>query len=141
MWNYIWPLLLVVGANTFYNICAKGTPDKVQPFAALTVTYLTAAVLSLILFFATSESKDLFSQLRNINWTTFAFGISILGLEFGYIQLYRAGWNVSVGPMVANTALACVLLVVGVLLYKEVLHFNQVIGILLCVAGLVLINR
>ena len=47
MWNYIWPLLLVVGANTFYNICAKGTPDKVQPFAALTVTYLTAAVLSL----------------------------------------------------------------------------------------------
>ena len=43
--------------------------------------------------------------------------------------------------MVANTALACVLLVVGVLLYKEVLHFNQVIGMLLCVAGLVLINR
>ena len=141
MWNYIWPLLLVVGANTFYHICSKGTPDNVQPFASLTVTYLTSAVLSLILFFVTSESKQIFTEVRNINWTTFAFGISLVGLEFGYIQLYRAGWNVSVGPMVANIALACVLLVVGVLLYKEVLHLNQIIGILLCVAGLILINR
>lgn len=141
MWNYIWPLLLVVGANTFYNICAKGTPQNVQPFAALTVTYLTAAVLSLVLFFVTSESKQLLPALRNVNWTSFAFACSIVGLEFGYLQLYRAGWSVSVGPMVANTALACVLLLVGVLLYQEVLHVNQLIGILLCIAGLFLINR
>ena len=32
-------------------------------------------------------------------------------------------------------------LVVGILLYKEVLHLNQIIGILLCIAGLILINR
>ena len=31
MWNYIWPVLLVVGANTFYHICSKSTPDNVQP--------------------------------------------------------------------------------------------------------------
>lgn len=43
--------------------------------------------------------------------------------------------------MVSNTALACVLVVVGVLLYKEAIHLNQIVGILLCVAGLVLINR
>ena len=35
MWNYIWPVLLVVGANTFYHICSKSTPDNVQPFATL----------------------------------------------------------------------------------------------------------
>ena len=38
MWNYIWPVLLVVGANTFYHICSKSTPDNVQPFATLVVT-------------------------------------------------------------------------------------------------------
>lgn len=141
MWNYIWPLLLVVGANTCYHICSKSTPDNVQPFAALTVTYLTATVLCLILFFVTSETKQLLPELQKINWTTFAFGASLIGLEFGYIQFYRAGWSVSVGPMVANTALACVLLVVGILLYKEVLHLNQIIGVLLCIAGLILINR
>lgn len=91
MWNYLWPLLLVVGANTFYHICSKGTPSSVQPFATLTVTYLTAAALSLLLFFLTSESKQLFTELRSINWTAFAFGASIIGLEFGYIQLYPGG--------------------------------------------------
>ena len=71
MWNYIWPLLLVVGANTCYHICSKSTPDNVQPFAALTVTYLTATVLCLILFFVTSETKQLLPELQKINWTTF----------------------------------------------------------------------
>ena len=36
---------------------------------------------------------------------------------------------------------ACVLLVIGVLLYKETLHLTQVLGMLLCVAGLILVNR
>ena len=26
MWNYIWPLLVVVGANTIYNISATTKP-------------------------------------------------------------------------------------------------------------------
>ena len=141
MWNYIWPLLLVVGANTFYNICAKGTPDAIHPFASLIFTYLTAAALSMALFVATSDSKNLLAEARHANWTTFAFGLAIVGLELGYINLYRAGWNVSVGPMVANTLLAVVLLAVGALLYKEILHWNQIVGALLCIGGLVLINR
>ena len=27
MWNLLWPMLMVVGANTVYNICAKSTPE------------------------------------------------------------------------------------------------------------------
>ena len=134
MWNYIWPVLLVVGANTFYHICSKSTPDNVQPFATLVVTYL-------VLFFVTSPEKNLFAAWKQVNWTAFAFGLCLVGLEFGYIQLYRAGWSVSVGPLVCNIALACVLLVIGVLLYKETLHLTQVLGMLLCVAGLILVNR
>ena len=30
MWNLLWPMLMVVGANTVYNICAKSTPEKLQ---------------------------------------------------------------------------------------------------------------
>lgn len=140
MWNYIWPLLLVVGANTFYSICAKSTPGHLHPFASLTLTYVTAAAVSLLLFLVTSPSKNLLSEVRHMNWTTFVFGVAIVGLELGNIMLYRAGWNISVGPMVANSLLAVALLAVGALLYKEALHWNQILGMLLCVGGLVLIN-
>lgn len=105
------------------------------------VTYLVSAACCLVLFFVTSPDKNLLHAWKQVNWTAFAFGLCLVGLEFGYIQLYRAGWSVSVGPLVCNITLACVLLVIGVLLYKEVLHLPQILGMLLCVAGLVLINR
>ena len=44
MWNLLWPMLMVVGANTVYNICAKSTPEKLNSFAALTINYGVAAV-------------------------------------------------------------------------------------------------
>lgn len=141
MWNYLWPVLMVVAANTFYNLCSKATPANVQPFATLIVTYLVSAAVCLVLFFVTSPDKNLFAAWRSVNWTAVAFGLCLVGLEFGYIQLYRAGWSMSVGPLVCNIALACVLLVLGVLLYKEVLRLPQIIGMLLCVAGLILVNR
>ena len=64
MWNYIWPVLLVVGANTFYHICSKSTPDNVQPFATLVVTYLVSAACCLVLFFVTSPEKNLFAAWK-----------------------------------------------------------------------------
>mgnify|MGYP006910863416 FL=1 len=105
------------------------------------VTYLVSAALCLVLFFVTSPDKNLFAAWKQVNWTAFAFGLALVGLEFGFIQLYRAGWSVSIGPLVCNIALCCVLLVIGVLLYKETLHLTQVLGMLLCVAGLILVNR
>lgn len=40
MFNYVWPILLVVLSNVVYRICAKAVPDGVDPFASLTVTYI-----------------------------------------------------------------------------------------------------
>ena len=43
MWNYIWPILLVIGSNTVYNICAKSTPAEANSFVSLSITYLVGA--------------------------------------------------------------------------------------------------
>ena len=91
MWNMIWPILLVVGANTFYNISTKSMPGKVNAFASLSVTYLTCFVLSVIMFYATSSQKNLLTEISKVNWTSFVLGLSVVALEFGYISIYRAG--------------------------------------------------
>ena len=141
MWNMIWPILLVVGANTFYIISTKSMPGKVNAFASLSVTYLTCFVLSVIMFYATSSQKNLLTEISKVNWTSFVLGLSVVALEFGYISIYRAGWKVSAGSLVANISLACVLLFVGLLLYKETISLRQVVGIGVCAAGLLLINK
>lgn len=141
MWNYLWPILIVVGANTFYNISTKSTPQGIAPFASLTITYLVAAALSLLMFFVTGEQKNLLTEFSKANWTSFLLGISVVALEFGYISIYRAGWKVSTASLVANISLACVLLFVGILLYKEALSFKQLAGMAICVFGLILMSR
>lgn len=140
MFNLFWPIIVVVAANTLYNISAKFTPSKIDPFASLTITYLTAALLSILLFFLSSEHKNFMIEAQKINWTAVALGISVVALEFGYIYIYRVGWNVSTGSLVANISLACVLLFIGVFIYKEIIVFRQILGIVFCIIGLVLIT-
>lgn len=141
MTQMIWPVLVVIAANTMYHICSKSTPANVQPFASLTVTYLVAACLSAILFFITSRDKNLLAAAANLNWASLLLGCAIVALEFGYLSIYRAGWNISTGSLVANIGLACVLLLVGVLFYQERIQWREAFGFLLCLGGIVLINR
>lgn len=141
MWNMIWPILIIVAANTLYNISAKSTPSDINSFASLALSYIVAAACSLVMFFITSDNKNIFAEISKTNWTSLALGIAIVGLEFGYICVYRAGWKVSIASLVANISLACVLLGVGFLLYKEVLSIRQVIGMAVCAVGLILIAK
>ena len=141
MWNMLWPVLVVVGANTIYNISTKSTPANVNAFASLAMTYVMAALSSVVLFFLTSDSKNLLVELAKTNWTAYALGIAIIGLEFGYICIYRAGWKIGVASLVANISLACVLLVVGYLFYKEVITLKQLLGMGVCAIGLMLIVK
>ncbi|SHH94118.1 EamA-like transporter family protein [Sporobacter termitidis DSM 10068] len=141
MWNMLWPILIVVAANTIYNISAKSTPTNINSFASLSVTYLIAMTCSIIMYFVTSEKKNLLLELSKANWTTYALGIAIVGLEFGFLCVYRAGWKISTANLFASITLACVLLIVGFLLYKETLSLRQVLGMGVCAVGLVLIAK
>ena len=141
MWNMLWPVLVVVGANTIYNISTKSTPANVNAFASLAMTYVMAALSSVVLFFLTSDSKNLLAEITKTNWTAYALGIAIIGLEFGYICIYRAGWKIGVASLVANISLACVLLVVGYFFYKEVITLKQLLGMGVCAIGLMLIVK
>lgn len=136
----IWPILIVILANTFYNICMKSMPNDVNPFGALMVTYLVAAIISAIIFAFMVGPSNVVFEISKINWTSIILAIAIVGLEVGYVFVYRAGWTVSTATVVANIGLACVLIGVGYLLYKENVSINQILGIIVCMVGLILIN-
>ena len=140
MWNMVWPLLLIVGSNCFYNICAKSMPEGTNTFGALTITYLVGAVLSAVLFVVSVKPGEVFNEITKVNWTSFVLGLAIVGLEAGYVFLYRAGWKVSNGALTANICLAIALLVIGYYLYRETISIKQAAGIVVCAVGLFLIN-
>ena len=140
MLSYLWPIALVVVANTVYQICARSVPEKIDPFASLTVTYLVSAALSAILYLLLHRGGNLIEEYRKLNWAPFVFGIILVALEAGYIYAYKAGWQVSTAAIVQSAFLGIVLLFVGFLVYHEALTWNKIAGIIVCFVGLALIN-
>ncbi len=136
-----WPILLAVFSDIFYQICSKSTPETLNPFASLTITYLVGAAISAGIFFVTSGGHSLLSECKSINWTTFVLGLAIVGLEAGSIYMYRAGWNMNTGYIVKALILATALIFVGYFLYKEELTMTKVAGVAVCLFGLFLINK
>ena len=140
MLSYIWPLALVVVSNIVYQICAKSSPASVNPLASLTVTYGVGAVISGALYFLLNKNGSLLQEYRSLNWAPFVLGIVIVGLEVGFLYAYRAGWKISTASIVQSAFLAVALVIVGALLYHEKVGWNQLVGVGLCLAGLVFIN-
>lgn len=139
--TFVLPIALVVVSNIIYHICAKSMPNSLNPFASLTLTYLMGAAVSAILYFVTKKGTSFLQELSHLNLTPFVLGIAIVGLEAGFIYAYKVGWQVSSATIVQSTFLALALIAVGFLLYKEPITWNKVVGIVICLVGLVFINR
>ena len=112
----------------------------IDPFASLIITYLVGAAASAILYYALGSDGNLLSESRKLNWAPIVLGIVIVGLEAGWIYAYKAGWQVSTGFIVQSAFLSSALLFVGYFLYHEALTWNKIVGVVICMIGLIFIN-
>jgi uncharacterized membrane protein len=133
-------IALTVLANVLYHLFQKVIPANVNPMLSLTVTYLVAAAASLILLPLFPLQGDLATEVRKVNWASVALGAAIVGLELGFLLAYRQGWNISLASLVANTTVALILIPIGLMLFKERLTPLNIVGMVLALAGLVLVN-
>lgn len=141
MGDALWPLFLIVGANLVYHLSARGAAKGMNPFAALVLVYAVAAVASLALYFATAKGEGVMAQMRQANAANWLLGLAVVGLEGGFLCLYRHGWSASVGPIVTYSAVAVLLLAVGAAFLGEHVGWRQVAGVVLCLAGIALVTR
>ena len=139
--SYGWPIALLVVAHTIYQISAKPVPDAMDPFAAVFFNYVVAAALAFCLWMVMGQDRSLTTQLSKMNWAPVTMAMAITAVEVASVFMYKVGWNISIGSTVANILTAIALAGVGVLIYKDVMTVNQLIGIGLCIAGLVVMNR
>ena len=139
--SMIWPIALVVFSNIVYQICAKSIPKYMDAMASMTITYLVGALCSAIMFFVMNRNSNLLQEYTKANWAPVFLGISVVGLEVGFIYAYKNGWPVSTASIVQSAFLAVALLFVGALLYRETVSVSKVVGVGFCLVGLFFLNR
>jgi multidrug transporter EmrE-like cation transporter len=133
---------LTIISSILYHVFLKITPASVNPIISLSVTYLTASAVTLLIypFYPSEKIVSLLGSIRELNWASYALGFAIVGLEIGTLLAYRAGWNISLFNIVASTTVAILLIPVGIMAFKESLANTTVAGLIFCLLGLILIN-
>ncbi len=136
----IW-LGVAIAATVAYHVVLKLTPVGANPYLSLAVTYMVTTAVFVIAYAVMPGPVAFRAALGELNWTALALGVVVVFLDFGFFMLYRGGFDVSLGQLITQSAGALLLLLVGVAFFSEKLSLTNVGGILLCIAGLWLINK
>ena len=62
MFMYVFSIVLIIVSNIMYNLCQKSTPQEANPFSGLFITYITAAILTIIAFHFYNQDKAKYSR-------------------------------------------------------------------------------
>jgi multidrug transporter EmrE-like cation transporter len=133
-------LAIAIVATVGYHLVLKVTPGAVNPFLSLAATYAIVTLAFVAIYAALPGAAAFRESLQVLNWTAIGLAVAIVFLDLGFLMLYRAGFNVSLGQLVTQSAAALLLLLLGVAFFKDKLSLWNIAGILLCVVGLWLIN-
>jgi uncharacterized membrane protein len=137
----IFSIILIVVSNVIYQVSQKSVPHGAHPLMATIVAYLAALALCFVMLPFMPLQESIGASLQRLNWASYALGVSIVGVELGFLLAYRAGWDISIGVVIANSAIMVLLVPIGLIFFKEQLSWSNVLGVVLCVAGVVLIAR
>ena len=141
MSNFYLPFVLTVGGMLFYHVSQKSIPKELNPFLVTILAYAVGIVLCAIFAFAYPSRKGLVDSLRGSNWAVFVLGAAAASIEVGFLLAYRAGWKISVAAVATNVAVTIMLVPIGVLVFKDHLSLRNILGLVFCIMGLVLVAR
>jgi drug/metabolite transporter (DMT)-like permease len=140
MFLFYFSITLAVLSSALYHFSAKSVPTNVNFVVSLVVTYLLAIVFTLAALYFFPVEHGLGAELKKINWASIVLAVAVVGIEFGYLLMYRAGWNLGIAAVLATVISSLILVPVAVLVFKDQLNWVNVTGIVVCLAGLVMLN-
>jgi drug/metabolite transporter (DMT)-like permease len=134
-------LALAITATVAYHLVTKLMPAGAHPIATLLVAYVFGSLLCAGILLATPSGAGLRGHFAQVNWTAPALAVVVIVIDLAFILLYRSGFPVSLGALVTQASAAIALLALGWLFFKDRLTATHLAGVVLCLAGLWLVNR
>ena len=140
MFLFYFSITLAIASSTFYHFTAKSIPSNVNFTVSLLVTYTVAVVVTLLGFFFLPTKHGIIAEIKQLNWASLGLALAIVGIEFGFLLTYRAGWHLGVAAVLVNVVASLILVPVAIFFFKDKISWINILGILVCLAGLVMLN-
>lgn len=140
MFLFYFSITLAIVSSALYHFTAKSTPSNVNFTVSLLVTYAVALVVTLFTFFFLPAKNGVMNEIKKLNWASIGLAIAIVGIEFGFLLTYRSGWNLGIAAVLVNVVASLILIPVAILFFKDKITWINILGILVCLAGIVMLN-
>ncbi|MBK6795177.1 MAG: EamA family transporter [Anaerolineales bacterium] len=139
MFLFYFSIVLAIASSALYHFVAKSTPANVNFTVSLLVTYGVAFVATLFTF-VFFPTQNVMAELKLLNWASFGLAAAVMGIEFGYLLMYRAGWNLGIAAVLVTVLASLILVPVAIFVFKDKISWINIAGILVCLLGLVMLN-
>ena len=140
MFLFYFSISLAILSSALYHFSQKLIPAGVHPIVSVIVTYAVSLVLCFILLIFIPPENGLVAAFKQLNWATILLAISIIGLEVGFLLVYRSGWHLGLAAVLVNVVASLMLVPVTIFLFRDKISWVNVLGIFVCLAGLVMLN-
>ncbi len=90
---FYFSIMLAILSSALYHFVAKSTPANVNFTVSLLVTYAFAFIVTLFTFFFFPVENGMTAEIKKLNWASIGLGIAVVGIEFGFLLVYKSGWN------------------------------------------------
>jgi hypothetical protein len=138
---YFFAIGLTVFAQLSYHFCQKSINPQADMLVSMVATYAVAFVATIIALPLFSRSAISIEAVRQLNWASYGLGLAIFTFEISFLLAYRAGWNISLAGLYSNVITGIILVPIGILIFKEHLSTQNLIGIGFALIGIVLMTR
>ena len=140
MFLFYFSIILAICSSALYHFTAKSTPANVNFTVSLLVTYGAAFIVTLFTFFFFPVQNGVAAELKKLNWASVGLAVAVVGIEFGFLLVYRSGWNLGIAAVLTNVVASLILLPVAIIVFKDKISWVNIVGIFVCLAGLVMLN-
>jgi multidrug transporter EmrE-like cation transporter len=140
MFLFYFSISLAIASSALYHFVAKSTPSHVNFTVSLLVTYAVAFIVTLVGFIFFPATNGVMAEIRQLNWASIGLAIAIVGIEFGFLLTYRAGWNLGIAAVLVNVVASLILVPVAIFVFRDKISWVNVLGMLVCLAGLIMLN-
>ena len=137
---FYFSITLAICSSALYHFVAKSTPSNVNFTVSLLVTYAVAFTVTLFTFYFFPVPNGILAELKQLNWASIGLAVAIVGIEFGFLLVYRSGWNLGIAAVLTNVVASLILLPVAIFLFKDKISLVNVAGIIVCFIGLIMLN-
>lgn len=135
-------VLIPMFSGVIYHLGQKKIREDISPFIIFTIIYMISMLVMFLMGLLGNEKiLPTIKSLSHYDWgylILVAFGV--IGIELGFLLVYRSGLPITTSALVTNTGLGLILLAVGVVMFKEFITYKQGIGVAFSLLGIYLLK-